>query len=235
MAISTGAALGLGAVGGGLLGGGGGGGREPRIETMPTLTPEQQAMATALSEYLQPLIGQPGAVSPGETAGLEAIRQFAAGVTPEEAERRYMETVYPAMERTFREQILPGVSEAFTKTGFYGTPRAEAMAGAEERFGEARMAGIGEAIQRGEQMGFQALPMLMGAEALPFQRQQIPIQQALQFMGQPMMGAYGVPGQPSPISTGIFGALGGAQMAEKIPGLSPGWGGALGGIAGAFL
>ncbi len=106
-----------------------------------------------LTEYLQQVPGQYKTM----TGALETAMQ---GLSPEFMENLYTRDILPAQRRLFQEETLPGVTEAYARTGtFAGSDRAEAQALAHSRFGEQQGRGMYDAIMKGQEYGRQALGM----------------------------------------------------------------------------
>ena len=138
------------------------GGTPGRIEALPTMAPEQQAL---LGQLAGGLGGQGGPLA----GGLQNLQQMlSGGAGAFEA---------PAM-RQFQEQIVPGIAERFTGMGA-GAQQSSAFG---QQLGQAG-AGLAEqlAMQRSgmQERGMGQLMSLLGLGmgTSPFQYQQIPGQQ----------------------------------------------------------
>ena len=162
---------------------------EGGIKKISTLSPEQQALMSALAPYLQKYIsgGLPsytgemvapasqyetaglsqlgkyleGGVSPMTTMGLGQYQKGLAGLSPEEVKQEYMQYEYPGQKSFFEGQILPQIEEQFIPGGTYwGSPKMEAGAGAWETFGEQQLSNIGQRLTSERAAARSLLPYL---------------------------------------------------------------------------
>lgn len=113
---------------------------------IPGLTPLDQRAKGLMSEY---------GAEPLDMSGLQtALDEGLRGISPEDAEALYMEKVMPGQRRLYEEEIMPKVSEAYTKTGsFSGSDRAQAEARSAQKWGEQQGTQMMDWIKYGMQSG----------------------------------------------------------------------------------
>ena len=184
-------------VGGGLatLLGGGGDEENQDIQTISTLSPEQQALLGPYASFLQSRVGQglPGytgqltaGMTPQQTSalgmlssylqgtpdiqtfGLEQYRNALAGMDPTQTAQWYQQYVMPEQKRFQEEQVMPGVREAYAgpMSAYYSEPRMGAEARAWQQFGTTQQGALGQAIMSERESARGMLPYLTQMSAL---------------------------------------------------------------------
>lgn len=139
-------------------------GTDPSIQTASSMSPGQTALSQKLGPYLTGQIGKslPGyegqsvaGLTPEELAGMSRIRsltgepiqglesayqRYLTGdpttqINPETTENFFRKSIYDPSLRDFREDVLPGIEEAYVGPGTYwGSARADAVREASEGF-----------------------------------------------------------------------------------------------------
>lgn len=170
--------MGVGALLGGVAGGlFGGGDEEEQLRIISTLNPEQQRLLGQLAPYLQGQIGKglpawegdlAAPIGAGEEWGIGKYKEAVEGMDPAAVRDWYMEYMAPAEQRYMKETVIPEVREAGVPGGtLRGTGTEGRVSGAWERFGEAQLGRIGEAVMGERAEARKMLPGYMGAAALP--------------------------------------------------------------------
>jgi len=174
---------------------GGGSDEEQDIQTISTLSPEQQALLGPYASFLQSRVGQglPGytgqltaGMTPQQTSalsmlssylqgtpdiqtfGLEQYKNALAGMDPTETANWYREYMLPEQKRLQEEEVIPGVREAYAGplSAYYSEPRMGAEARSWGKYGTERGAELGEAIMSERAGARSLLPYLTQMSAL---------------------------------------------------------------------
>ncbi len=190
------------------------------IGTMPSLTPEQAAVGTPMSEYLAEAIagigerptfeewaGKPGAVPPmfgGPLAG-QAKGVYAEAMRGAFPEQYYQEAVYKPAMTEWREDIMPSIRESYVATGaITGTEVGERISKEAGRLGQSLAgvkAGLAEqqkvrALTAVGQYGtayMETLKLAYSDYIRKFPAVSEILQSALGYLNIPMMAAYQKP------------------------------------------
>ena len=187
---------------------------EGGVQTIGTMSPEQQSLMAALGPWLQSRIGQglPGwegaFTAPlseyeqtgmgllgdyigggiGDTAemGLGAYQQALQGLSPEQVHQQYMKYTAPAEARYLKEQLIPTFKESMVPGGALRSTGTERGIGdIVSKFGEGQMGRIGERITSERAGARSMLPYLSQMSSLEGGMPQI--EAALQYGQIPRM------------------------------------------------
>lgn len=139
---------------------------------IPQWTPEQTAALQALTGYLTPTVGQPGAqyggqmvagVSPYQESFLNKLLAYESP-TGKSLQKQYMAGPGAAMTRTWREDVIPELRGEFGRKGlFYGSGRGEAETESAGRLMEALSTGATGYELGARQVSLQEILGLTGA------------------------------------------------------------------------
>lgn len=202
---------------------------EDIIGTMPSITEEQAAVSTPLSEYLSEAIAgvgtaptfeewttQAGGVPDvfGGQLGAQAQGVYAEAMQGAFPEQYYQEAVYKPAMREWQEDIMPSIKESYVATGaITGTEVGERIAKEAGRLGQSlagAKAGLAEqqkvrsltAAGQYQQAYMETLKLAYTDYVKQHPAASEILQAALNYLNIPMMAAYQ---KPEP-ETGGFGA-----------------------------
>ena len=129
---------------------------EEGLQTISTLTPQQQAIMAQLGGYISENIGKglpawPGAwtvpETEGELWGAGKYKEAVEGLSPEEVSRRYMKYTAPSEARYMRDVTIPGIKESKVPGGtLRGRGTEQDIGRAWETFREGQLGRIGQDI-----------------------------------------------------------------------------------------
>jgi len=174
--------------GGGLVAATQGGGEKGGIQTMSTLSPEQQEMAKKLAAYFQGKIGQGLPTYPGklvapmtgtEQQGMNLLNQYVGGgigdtaklglgayqnmlnVNPKDIAAEYMKYTAPAEQRYLKETTIPTFKESMVPGGTLRSTGTERGIGdIVSKFGEGQLRRIGTNIEGARNRAASLIPQL---------------------------------------------------------------------------
>jgi len=206
------------------------------IGTMPSITEEQAAVSTPLSEYLAEALagvgdqqtfgewsGEAGNVPPmfGGALGRQAQSAYSQALSGAFPESYFQKAIYDPMKTQFTQDIMPAIRESYVGTGaITGTEVGERLGREAGRMQESLMGVRATLGQQAKERSYQAAQQYQAAWQNQLQIaydnyvKQNPaasdiLQAALNYLNIPMMAAYQKPeGQTTPGWGRTFSAAG---------------------------